>query len=143
VSAGTGKTVLAYIYFSQLFNLNILISLSSAVIDTLNKKLTSSKVGMAFLYCSYAERMDQTIEELIGSLIQQLTLRQHVIPEDILALYASHNRSNTRPDYAELSKHLHSSVSRFSKVYIIVDALDECNEENKTRSSLLAQLRSL
>jgi hypothetical protein len=121
----------------------MLIALSSAVIDTVNTKLTSSKMGMAFLYCSYAEKMDQTIEELVGSLIQQLLLRQHVIPKDVLEFYNSHKRYNTPPDYAELSEHLRSLVSLFSKVYIIVDALDECDEGNKTRSSLLAQLRNL
>lgn len=130
-------------HLSQPLILNILIALSSAVIDTVGKKLTSSKMGMAFLYCSYAEKIDQTIEELIGSLIQQLLLRQHVIPKDILKFYNSHKRSNTPPDYSELSEHLRSSVSLFSKVYIIVDALDECDEGNKTRRELLAQLQSL
>jgi hypothetical protein len=122
----------------------LIISLSSAVIDTLNKKNTaSSKVGIAFLFCSHAERADQTIEELTGSLIQQLIMRQDVIPGDVHELYRSHNRFNTRPDYAELRKHLRSSVSRFRKVYIVVDALDECDESRKTRSSLLDLLRSL
>ncbi|KAF2194389.1 purine and uridine phosphorylase [Zopfia rhizophila CBS 207.26] len=127
---GTGKTVLA-----------------SVVIDTINKTLASSKVCIAFLYCVYAERNNQTIDQLLGSvirqLLQQVLLQQSAIPEKVLELYNSHRHSNTRPDVAELSKHLSSMVSLFSKVYIVVDALDECDDNNKTRSSLLAQLQNL
>ena len=99
-------------------------------------------MSIAFLYCSYAERNHQTIEQLLGSLIQQL-LRQSVIPENIVELYNLHKYSNTQPDLAELSTHLRSVASSFAKVYIVVDALDECDETDKTRSSLLIQLRSL
>jgi hypothetical protein len=99
-------------------------------------------VAIAFLYCTYAERHAQTIEQLLGSLIQQLLL-QSIIPEDFVDLYNSHKRSNTRLDLVELSTRLKSVASLFSKVYIVVDALDECNEADKTRSSLLIQLRSL
>lgn len=123
--------------------LKILTALSSVVIDTIKITLASSTVGLAFLYCVYAERFDQTIDQLLGSLIQQLLLQQNVIPEDVRKLYNSHKLSNTRPDLAELSKHLGSIVSLFSRVYIVVDALDECDESNKTRSSLLAHLRNL
>ena len=98
---------------------------------------------MAFLYCVYAEKNDHTIDQLVGSLIQQLLLQQNVIPKDVRKLYGSHTRSNTRPDLAELSEHLRSIVSLFSRIYIVVDALDECDETNKTRSSLLKQLLDL
>ena len=70
-------------------------------------------------------------------------LQQNVIPEDVRKLYDSHKRSDTRPHDAELSERLGSIVSLFSRVYIVVDALDECDESNKTRSSLLAHLRNL
>ncbi|EXA32209.1 hypothetical protein FOVG_16580 [Fusarium oxysporum f. sp. pisi HDV247] len=123
---GTGKTVLA-----------------SIIIDTVKKTLASSKVGIAFLYCVYAERNDQIIDQLLGSIIQQLLLQQSIIPEDLLELYNSHKRFNTPPHLDELSKHLGSIVSLFSKVYIVVDALDECDDTHKTRSSLLAQLQNL
>ncbi|KAH0555888.1 hypothetical protein GP486_006166 [Trichoglossum hirsutum] len=123
---GTGKTIL-----------------TSVIIDTIKKTLDSSTAGMAFLYCVYAERGSQTIEQLLGSVIQQLLLQQNDIPENIRELYDSHKRSNTRPDLAELSRHLGSIVSLFSRVYIVVDAIDECDESNKTRCSLLAHLQNL
>jgi len=34
-------------------------------------------------------------------------------------------------------------VRRISKVFIVIDALDECPESNRTRESLLAEIRKL
>jgi hypothetical protein len=99
-------------------------------------------VAVAFLYCSYAERHDQTIEQLLGSLIRQL-LEQSVITNDILELYDSQNRSKTQLDLAKLSACLRSITASFTKIYIVIDALDECGGADKTRSILLAQLQSL
>jgi len=121
----------------------ILINFSSVVIDTINKTVASSTVGIAFLYCVYAERGDQTIAQLLGSIIQQLLLRQNVIPKGIQEMYDLQEHSNTDPDLAELSTHLKSIVSLFSRVYIVVDALDECDQSEKTRSALLDHLQNL
>ncbi|KAH8802621.1 hypothetical protein F5884DRAFT_846723 [Xylogone sp. PMI_703] len=123
---GMGKTVLA-----------------SVVVDTINKRFPLPEVGIAFLYCVYAERNDQTLDQLLGSIIQQLLLWKGSVPKEVLELYDSHNRSNTRPGLEELSKHLGSIISHFSKVYIVVDALDECDDINGTRTSLLKQLQNL
>lgn len=98
---------------------------------------------MAFLYCVYGERERQTINQLLGSVIQQLLLQQSFIPEDVRALYTSHKRVNTHPNLGELSRCLGSVVSLFPKVYIVIDALDECDDENETRTYLLAQLQKL
>jgi len=121
----------------------MLTALSSMVVDALNKTRASSKVGIAFLYCLYAERKDQTINQLLGSLIQQLLLQHGAIPEEVRTQYDSHMLEKTQPDLAELSKRLGSTTSLFSKVYIVIDALDECDDTNKTRSLLLEQLQNL
>lgn len=38
---------------------------------------------------------------------------------------------------------LQSEVRRFSEVFIIIDALDECPESEDTRASFLAEIRTL
>ncbi|KAI0965301.1 Pfs, NACHT and ankyrin domain protein [Xylaria arbuscula] len=123
---GTGKTVLA-----------------SIVINTLGEKSASSKEGIAFLYCVYAERNDQSIEQIIGSIIQQLLRQQNAIPAKVLEKYDLHSHANTRPDLTELSECLDYIISQFSKIYIVVDAIDECDEISKTRTTLLSLLQSL
>ncbi|KAK6343369.1 hypothetical protein TWF730_010960 [Orbilia blumenaviensis] len=127
-SPGTGKTVLA-----------------SIVIDTIEKSIAAAqqkKAGLAFLYCAYAERNFQTIDQLIGSLIRQL-LQTVETPKSLSKLYKSYKESNTPPSIIELREELCSTIKLFSKVYIIVDALDECDDTNKTRSSLLSHLLGL
>jgi hypothetical protein len=114
----------------------------SAVIDLLETKCDYAQVARAFVYCNYAERNDQTIEQLLGSLIQQL-LRQCPIPTETREVYKLHKDSKTRSDLNILSTQLRLIVARFSLVYIIVDALDECGDVDKTRSMLLQQLEGL
>jgi hypothetical protein len=123
--------------------LKILTALSSAIIDIIKTILALLTVNLAFLYCVYTKRINQTIEQLLNSLIQQLLLQQNVIPEDIRKLYDSHKLSNTRPDLTKLSKYLGFIISFFSKVYIDVDILNEYKDFHKTKSSLLVYLRNL
>jgi ankyrin repeat domain-containing protein 50 len=66
-----------------------------------------------------------------------------------MSLYRHHLRKETRPTLGELSKLLQSKVRyllevrRLSKVFIVIDALDECPESNRTRQSFLAEIRKL
>ena len=114
----------------------------SAVIDSLEAKRNYSKVARAFIYCNYAERNEQTIEQLLGSLIQQL-LRQCPIPNETREVYNLHKDSKTRCGINVLTTQLKLLVAQFSTAYIVVDALDECEDVNKTRSTLLKQLEAL
>ncbi|KAI9770214.1 MAG: hypothetical protein M1839_003242 [Geoglossum umbratile] len=83
------------------------------------------------------------IATLIASLLQQLVQRTPVISDGIVSLYHHHIEKRTRPTLVEWSKSLQSEVYRFSKVFIIIDALDECLESNGTRDSFLAEIKKL
>src|SRR5205085_10842297 len=48
-----------------------------------------------------------------------------------------------RPTLGEWSKLLQSEVHRFSKVFIVIDALDECFEGDGSRWSFLAEIQKL
>jgi hypothetical protein len=60
-----------------------------------------------------------------------------------MSLYHHHVKKRTRPTLSEWSKLLQSEVRRLSKVFIIIDALDECPESNGTRDSFLIEIRKL
>jgi hypothetical protein len=60
-----------------------------------------------------------------------------------MSLYHCHSKKRTRPTLDELSKLLQSEVRRISKVFIVIDALDECPESNRTRESFLSEIRKL
>jgi hypothetical protein len=117
--------------------------LRSIVVNHLEQHFGQDNVAIAYIYCSYKEQEDQTAVNLIGSLLQQLVQGESVISEDITLLYRHHNKKQTRPTLDELSKLLQLEVCRLSRVFIIIDALDECTEINYTRESFLAEIRKL
>jgi ankyrin repeat domain-containing protein 50 len=75
--------------------------------------------------------------------LQQLVQRNPVISVDIVSLYHQHTKKQTRPTLDEISKLLQLEICRLSKVFIAIDALDECPESNRTRESFLAEIRKL
>ena len=73
--------------------------------------------------------------------MQQLVQRKPVVSDEIASLYHSHIKERTRPTLSKWSELLQSEVRRFSKVFIVVDALDECLES--TRDNFLVEIRRL
>ncbi|KAI9775380.1 MAG: hypothetical protein M1839_001235 [Geoglossum umbratile] len=59
--------------------------------------------------------------------------------QKVLSLYRG--RTRKPPTLNEFSKLLQSEIRRFSRVFVIIDALDECAEGDGTRGRFLAELR--
>jgi len=118
--------------------------LRSAVIDSLERRFYKDNVGIAFLYCNYKERHTQTAQTLIGSLVQQLVQRYADIPGDLRDFYEAHARNRrlpTPPTLTECFRLLKSQLANCPSVFLVIDALDECEDE--TRRKLCAQLQNL
>lgn len=110
---GAGKTIIA-----------------SIVINELEVRFENNRdVGVAYLFCSFEHYDDQIQkpESLLASILRQLTQGLDSIPENIIALHAKHKANGTRPSFNEISKALRSIMSRLAWVFIVIDALDECN----------------
>lgn len=58
-------------------------------------------------------------------------------------MHKSHSRNKTRPTVSEYTKLLQAAADCFSKVCIVIDALDECPEANQARQSLLEEIGKL
>lgn len=95
------------------------------------------------MYCSYKEEKEQTPVNLIASLLQQLVQRRFVISDELNKLYKYHIDKKTGLSLNECSELLRTEIARFSKVFIIIDALDEYIEGDGTRDTLLKGLRNL
>ena len=114
----------------------------STVIDYLECRFYRDNVAVAFLYCSYKERDTQTLQNLIGSLIQQLVQRNPDVPDDLRILHEAHTRNQrSTPTLTECVRLLRSQLAVFPKVFLVIDALDECDAQ--TRSGLCDQLKRL
>lgn len=106
----------------------------------------SPKMGLAFAYCNYKEQEQQTADNIIRSFLHQLVQKptevfSDVFPEDLCSLYDKHTENKTRPTLADYTSLLQNHIPQFKRVFIVIDALDECLHTD--REELLAELEKL
>ena len=66
---------------------------------------------------------------MLCSLLYQLANQLSAVPEEICLLWEKYKGKKSRPSPEELLKLLISVVQQyFTKVYVVLDALDECSE---------------
>ncbi|KUJ12762.1 uncharacterized protein LY89DRAFT_192295 [Mollisia scopiformis] len=109
----------------------------------LETQKTQPKIGLAYLYCIYSD--DQSALKFLGALLRQLAGQSEQISPELLSLYKDHNSgsSPTRPLLEGYEKALGLELSRFESVYIIVDALDECRNDDENESHQATRIRIL
>ena len=64
----------------------------------------------------------------MAAVARQLVEQRPSVPDDMRALYQKHRGKGTRPSPAQYSELLQSLSKECSEVYVVVDALDECEE---------------
>ena len=118
--------------------------LTSIVIDELNKRFQrNTNVGIAYIYCNFRRQDNQKAEDLIASLLKQLTQGRSSLPNSVESLHDWHKDKQTKPSFDEMSRALQSVAAMYSRVFIIVDALDECQVISGTRARLLSEVFNL
>ena len=118
--------------------------LTSIVVDDLNARFAADQnIGIIYLYCNFRRRDEQGAEDLLASLLKQLTQRQSSLPDNVKALYNQHRHKRTRPSFDEISRALQSVAAMCSQVFIIVDALDECQASDSCRMKFLTEIFNL
>jgi hypothetical protein len=100
-------------------------------------------VGIAYLYCNFRRKDEQRAQDLLISLLKQLSEERSSLPDSVKALYHSHKEKRTRPSLDEISRTLQSVATMYSRVIIIVDALDECQVSDSCRMTFLTEIFSL
>lgn len=118
--------------------------MSSIVINYLEDEfLGKSNISVAFLYCNYGQQQQQKAEDLFLSILMQLTEGQSVIPADVKNLYERHKTKKTRPSLADIVEALHSAIRSYSRVFMVIDALDEYQDSILDRKRFLSELLKL
>lgn len=115
----------------------------STVVHNLQRRCEDdTSAGYAFIYCNF-RRKDQTLRDLLASLVRQLAQGQSLFPEAVKLLHDKHKRSRTVPSKVELLQTLGSVLSLYSSAFIIVDALDECQTKDGCQKRLVLELFKL
>jgi hypothetical protein len=124
---GAGKTILTSIVVEELFT----------------RFENDGNIGIACLYSNYRRQHEQNLEDLFASLLKQFIQEQPSIPDSVKTLYDRHRDKRTRPSLDEILGILQTVAAAYSRVFIIVDALDECQISNGCRQRLLSGLFNL
>lgn len=117
--------------------------ITSIVVDYLWTEFNNVDVGIAYLYCNYQRQKEQSAEALLSSLLKQLSQEQPSVPVDVKNLYERHTTKGTRPSFNDVVEVLHSTTQSYSKVFIIIDALDECHVSSEERRKFLGEVFNL
>ncbi|KAI9763767.1 MAG: hypothetical protein M1840_009092 [Geoglossum simile] len=101
---GAGKTILT----------------SIVVDDLIRRPQNNPNIGIAYLYCNFRQQEEQKAEDLLASLLKQLSQGQSSLPDSSSPVCGYHIR-----------------------VFIIIDALDKCQVTNGCRSRFLSEIFNL
>ncbi|KAH8780369.1 hypothetical protein BGZ57DRAFT_760450, partial [Hyaloscypha finlandica] len=118
--------------------------LTAIVIDDLTTRASSDPaIGVAYIYCNFQQQGTQKIDDLMASLLKQLAQGQSSLPGSVKDLYGQYKTKRTRPLLDEILRVLQSVAKMYSRAFIIVDALDECQVSDDSRARFLSELFSL
>ncbi|KAF3288586.1 hypothetical protein TWF970_005649 [Orbilia oligospora] len=125
---GAGKTILSSIVINYL----------------LEEHDKDPTIGVSYIYFDFRRGGEQKIDSLLLSLLKQLAqTRPRCSPDAVEDLYFKHQKPKTRPLQNEVIKALRSVVALYTRVFFIVDALDECQTDDDCRTKLLEELLDL
>ena len=117
---------------------------TAIVINDLHTRFNGSRdVGIAYIYCHFRRREDQRLEDLLLNLLKQLSETTECLPGDSRALFERHQEKHTRPLFDEIWGTLKSVSGLFQRVFVVVDALDECQADDGCQAGLIAHLLKL
>lgn len=118
--------------------------LTSTVVKELTTQFSSNPaIGIAYLYCNFQHQGKQKAQDLLLSLLKQLTQSQPSLPKSVKSLYDGHRDKRTRPSLGETSGTLQSVAGMYSRVFLIIDALDEYQVSHDSLTQFLTEIFNL
>ncbi|KAG5752614.1 hypothetical protein H9Q70_004752 [Fusarium xylarioides] len=117
--AGCGKTIL-----------------STTILDHLQ---TDTYTALTFFFFDFSDPRKQKLEDLLRSLAAQLYHTGNEAARRLDSLFTSHDDGRRQPDTNALSACVDTMIQITGKVFILIDALDECT----TRGELLHWIDSM
>ncbi|KAI0544207.1 ankyrin repeat-containing domain protein [Xylaria curta] len=111
---GAGKTILASIVVENLFD----------------RQRGDRSIGVCYVYLNFRQSDEQKLHHLMAGLLKQLAQTQAGLSESLKSLSDQYMSNKERPSVSELRQALCSVVAEFSRVFVVIDALDECQTDN-------------
>ena len=109
--AGCGKTVL-----------------SSTIIEDIQGSDRDPSSAFAYYYFDFSDKVKASYSGLLRSLTLQFCSQHQSLWDKLYALYCSKRNGDFRPSDDELAYIVQDVTQYFQKVYLVLDALDECEQ---------------
>lgn len=104
----------------------------------------NANIGIAYIYCDCQNKGQQNINDLFASFLKQLTRRcLPSLPESVQSLYDACCAASRTHLLEEILSTLRLVFAEFTKVFILVDALDECESLSGYQRKFLTELLAL
>lgn len=103
----------------------------SYVIDDLRRKHRhNNNIAVAHFYCDYRQQDTYTTANILANVLKQLISKLYPLPQSVTDLFHSYQNgadSLITPRLGDVRKDFLSVSKRFDRVFIVIDALDECD----------------
>ena len=105
-------------------------TIAAIAIDYLLKSVHNSSHGVAYIYCNY-KTQEQDVSDMLAAILKRLVQTRPSIAEPVERLHRLHAGNGTRPLLEEMFKALQDVLVHYPTTHIVVDALDECPEQDR------------
>ncbi|KAH7411657.1 hypothetical protein DE146DRAFT_732098 [Phaeosphaeria sp. MPI-PUGE-AT-0046c] len=109
---GAGKTILS----------------STIIADLLQHSYGNTQIAVVYFYLDFNDPQKQAVDAMLRSLIAQLSQYSQRISSELIDLFAQCMQRKGQPSIETLLKLSQQLISEFSRVYLVLDALDECSQ---------------
>ncbi|CAN9370155.1 unnamed protein product [Alternaria sp. RS040] len=123
---GAGKTILASIINADLWE----------------RYHHDSEVGLTYLFCNFKRRDEQTLDSLLFALLAQLVEQQPELPKQVEDFYKEQQKTSSNRTTV-IAQTLELLAAGYKRIFVVLDALDECSTDDSCRTKLLSHIAKL
>lgn len=117
--------------------------MAATVINHLRRKGELELDAVLYIYCDYRNRTIQTSKIFLAAMLRQILQCRKEVPNSLLAYYDRGHGQSESLDCNKISEEFESLVLSFRRTFLVVDALDECQNDDGTRADFLCAIKKL
>lgn len=118
--------------------------LSSTIIDDLHRMNGSgTRSIVVYFYFDFSDPLKRTSESMIHSIITQLVQNIGTIPDAVATLFSALESNNRQGSFEEYLTALQNLILEFPRVFLVLDALDECDRQGTGMKKLRKALTGI
>jgi hypothetical protein len=106
------------------------------VVDHLRSTFIDQDVATAFFYFDYRDQDYQSPANVVASILKQVASCKSSLSRPIVELYERFEKQQGRPQLQDLKATLLLTCREFHHIFMIFDALDECDAKEHRKSFL-------